>query len=179
MTGFEFVLVGTGLDPAADDFEQRFFDAGCDDATIAFQNGHVLADFTREAPDLEAALISAVADFAAAGATLERIEPDPLVSLADMAERAGLTRAAMTNYAKGHRQRDFPAPVIKVSSQSPLWEWADVAAWLRANGRLSAAAEEQAAMIRAANRAIEAGTGTFAMRLQRELREAARGLELA
>jgi len=37
------------------------------------------------------------------GATVERIEPDHLVSLADIARRAGLTRAAISLYAKGMR----------------------------------------------------------------------------
>ena len=156
MIKVEFVLVGSGLDPAADDFEGRFFDAGCDDATIAFQNGRIIADFTREADSLEVALVSAVRDFRAAGATVERIEPDPLVSLSDMAERTGLTRSAMTNYAKGHRQSGFPAPRAKISSGSPLWDWAEVAEWLHRKGRVSADAVTAARLIRDANEQLRA-----------------------
>lgn len=173
MKEFEFVLVGTGTDPAADDFEQRFFDAGCDDATIAYQNGHVLADFTREAATLEEALASAIANFEAAGATVQRVEPDPLVSLADMAARAGMSRAAMTHYSKGQRQQGFPVPVAKVSSSSPLWDWAEVATWLHSHGRLGEEAAEQAAILKAANGAIAGGSNAFLQRLRALVREAA------
>ena len=81
---------------------------------VRAKNGRIVADFAREAESFEEALISAVMDFQSAGAAIERIEPDPLVSLADMARRSGLTRAALTNYASGQRQGDFPAPVAGV-----------------------------------------------------------------
>lgn len=32
------------VDPEADDFEARFYEAGCDDAGVGFQNGHSLLD---------------------------------------------------------------------------------------------------------------------------------------
>lgn len=156
MTKFEFAIIASGMDPEAEDFEDLFYEAGCDDATVAFQNGRTIIDFAREAKSLEEALAAAVADVRAAGATVERIEPDPLVSLADMAERAGLSRAAMTNYAKGYRQSGFPAPRVKVSSGSPLWDWAEVAAWLHAHGRVSAEAARFAAAIRDANAKLRA-----------------------
>ena len=109
MASFEFAIVASGLDPAAEDFFDRFYDAGCDDATVAFQKGHIIVDFAREAPSLAEAIASAVGGVKKAGAKVERIEPDPLVSLSDMAARAGLTRAAMTNYSKGTRGKRFPA----------------------------------------------------------------------
>ena len=68
---------------------------------------------------------------------VDRVEPDPLVSLADIAERAGLTRAAITNYFKGSRGKNFPPPVAKVTSDSPLWDWADVAYWMASNAKVS------------------------------------------
>jgi predicted DNA-binding transcriptional regulator AlpA len=168
MTTFDFVLIGSGLDPEADDFEARFFEAGCDDSTIAFQNGRIVADFSREADCLRQALVSAVRDFTAAGARVERIEPDPLVSLADMARRSSLSRAAMTNYATGQRQSGFPPPIAKVSSNSPLWDWAEVADWLRRHGRLDDQAAEQATVVRAANEALAEG-GDFGDALSRRI----------
>lgn len=154
MAMFEFTIIASGLDPEAEDFEARFWDAGCDDATISFQNGRTIADFAREADSLKDAVASAVDDVRRAGAQVERIEPDPLVSLSDMAERAGMTRSAMTNYAKGYRQSGFPAPCVKVTSGSPLWDWAEVAAWLHEHDRLSAEAADAAAVIRTANEGI-------------------------
>ena len=88
----EFSIIASGLNPEAEDFETRFFDAGCDDATISFQKGHIIADFAREADSLEDAISSAVKNVLATGAKIDRVEPDPLVSLTDMAARTGLTR---------------------------------------------------------------------------------------
>ncbi|MDH6259979.1 hypothetical protein [Bradyrhizobium sp. BR13661] len=154
MTKFEFSIIASGLDPAAEDFEQRFYDAGCDDAAIAFQKGHIIVDFTREAKSIGDAIVTAVRDVQAAGARVDRVEPDPLVSLSDIAARTGMTRAAMTQYSKGQRARDFPPPVARVTSDSPLWDWATVAKWLFHHDKLSRDAAIEAAAVRAANEAI-------------------------
>ncbi|MGH6877961.1 MAG: hypothetical protein ACREHV_11390, partial [Rhizomicrobium sp.] len=91
MKTYEFTIVATGLDPEAEDFEDRFFDAGCEDATIAFQKGAIVLEFAREAPNFLKAVASAIADVDKAGATIERVEPDHLVSLSEIARRSGLT----------------------------------------------------------------------------------------
>lgn len=111
MKTFEFTIIASGLDEAADDFETRFYDNGCDDATVSFQKGTILVDFARDAESLEGAINSAIADVRKAGATVERVEPDPLVSLSDIASRSGLTRAAVHNYATQKRGEDSPLPV--------------------------------------------------------------------
>ena len=49
MKTFEFSIIASGLDPEAEDFADRFFNAGCDDATLSFQKGHIILDFAREA----------------------------------------------------------------------------------------------------------------------------------
>ena len=85
MKTFEFSIITSGLDPEAEDFADRVFDAGCDDATLSFQKGHIILDFVREAETMEVAIVSAVACVTAAGAKVQWIEPDPLVSLADIA----------------------------------------------------------------------------------------------
>ena len=173
-TIFEFIIIATGLDPQAENFEPRFWEAGCDDATISFQNGRIIADFARESPTIEEALASAVANVRQAGATVERIEPDPLVSLSDMATRSGMSRAAMTNYFKGHRQDGFPPPCAKVTSNSPLWDWADAAEWLADHGRLDAKAAHTAAVLRAANEAIARGAKDFSRALQMGVKKRAK-----
>ena len=123
MKTYEFSIVASGLDPKAPDFEGRFYDAGCDDALVSFQKGQIIVDFGREASSFAEAIATAIDDVQRAGASVERIEPDPLVSLADIAARTGMTRAAMTNYAKGLRGKGFPPPSAKVTSESPLWDW--------------------------------------------------------
>jgi len=50
MASFEFTVVASGLDPAAKDFFDRFYAAGCDDATVAFQNGRIVADLRAKRP---------------------------------------------------------------------------------------------------------------------------------
>jgi hypothetical protein len=71
----EFSIIASGLDPEAENFLERFYDAGCGDATVAFQNGHIIIDFGREAESLEDAIASAIADVKKAGATVGRVEP--------------------------------------------------------------------------------------------------------
>ena len=43
-----------------------------------------------------------------AGAKVERIEPDHLVSLSEIAERSGLTRQAISLYTRAERGENFP-----------------------------------------------------------------------
>ncbi|PWE17277.1 hypothetical protein DDZ18_06200 [Marinicauda salina] len=151
MKAFEFSIVASGLDPRADDFEDRFFEAGCDDATIAFARGAIVLHFHREAESLSAAIRSARADVEAAGATVRHVEPDNLVSLTEIARRAGLTRSATSLYANGGRGRDFPPPVARVTSDGALWDWREVSAWLHRRGQLPIEDVRAAAAIGAAN----------------------------
>lgn len=151
MTTYEFSIVASGLDHEADDFESRFYDAGCDDSTVSFQKGHIIVDFAREANSFEEAISSAVSDVLKAGAHVDRIEPDPLVSLSDIAERADVTRSAMTQYAKGQRCDGFPAPVARVTSASPLWEWSEVALWFYHRQKLPQSVVVEAVIVRHVN----------------------------
>jgi hypothetical protein len=169
MTVHEFCIIASGLDPSADDFESRFYEAGCDDATISFQRGHVIVDFSREADSLEAAVAAAIAAVVAAGARVQRVEPDTLVTLSDIAARAGLSRAAVTQYAKAQRGKAFPAPIAKVTSDSPLWDWAGVAAWLFRQDRLSREELTAAEVVKRANDILGAG-GTPTLETLRQSR---------
>lgn len=173
METYEFTIIATGLDPHAEDFEGRFFDAGCDDATVAFQKGHILVDFAREATSLEEAISSAVENVKAAGATVERVEPDPLVSLSDMAARSNLSRAAMTNYFKGDRGEGFPAPYARVTTDSPLWDWADASAWLYKHNRISREVALNALVVSQANQVIECCDNDFRGSLHERMQERA------
>ncbi len=50
------------MDTKSDDFEDRFYNAGCDDATISLWKGAIILEFAREAPTFDEALASALAD---------------------------------------------------------------------------------------------------------------------
>jgi predicted DNA-binding transcriptional regulator AlpA len=154
MTMFEFSIIASGLDPRAENFEARFYEAGCDDALVSFQRGRIIVDFAREADSVEAALSSALDAVRRAGARVERVEPDPLVGLSEIAQRSGLTRAAVHNYAKGDRRGDFPPPVARVTTASPLWDWAEVSGWLHRQGVLPRDAWMQALAVDRANAAL-------------------------
>jgi len=165
MKSHEFSIIASGLDPEAPDFETRFFEAGCDDATISFQKGRIIVDFTREADSLDVALSSAIEAVLAAGATVDRVEPDPLVSLIEIAARARMSRAAMTHYSKGQRGKHFPAPVAKITSESSLWDWATVAEWLYRHDKVSLDVAVEARIVKEANGAISSGQPHMADRL--------------
>ena len=154
MKTFEFSVIASGLDPAAEDFADRFFNTGCDDATISFQKGHIIVAFARDADSIHAAICSAVECVEKAGARVARIEPDPLVSLADIAARTGLTRAAISQYSKGQRSADFPAPVARVTSETSLYDWSQVATWLYQHEKLSRDQAVEAAAVKAANEVL-------------------------
>ena len=165
----EFTIIASGLDPEAADFEDRFFAAGCDDATLSFQKGVIILEFHREAVSFSRAIASAYENVLNAGARVERIEPDHLVSLSEIAERAGLTRQGISLYTRGERGEDFPGPVAKVTSKHPLWDWPEVAEWLVANGKLDREEAVRARIVKEANLHLEANEvilDNFVMRLE-------------
>ena len=179
MKTHEFSIIASGLNPEAEDFETRFYDAGCNDATISFQKGHIIADFAREAESLEDAIASAVDAVLAAGAKVDRVAPDPLVSQTDMAARAGLTRASLSNYSGGKRGSHFPAPIARVTSESPLWDWATVARWMYENKKLGKEAALDAEIVRQANVAICNGESHLSETLKKAAKEYSEELEAA
>jgi len=72
MKTHEFTIIESGLDHEADDFADLLFEAGCDDATVSFQQGAIILDFVREARSLDRAIRSAVADVERAGASVRQ-----------------------------------------------------------------------------------------------------------
>lgn len=151
MKTHEFTIIASGLNPRADDFEDRLYEAGCSDATISFQRGAIIIAFAREAKDFAHAVISAFEDVQKAGAKIERFEPDYLVTLTDIADRTGLSKSAISLYSSGERGKAFPAPVARITSDSPLWDWVDVSRWMYAKKRLPIEAVLKARTVREAS----------------------------
>lgn len=73
MENHKFTIIVSGLDPEADDFEDRFFQAGCDDALLGIQRGLITLYFTRRAASRETAIESAIRDVNSTGAKVERV----------------------------------------------------------------------------------------------------------
>ena len=119
---------------------ERLGEAGCDDALVGVgQTGRLALEFTREAPDAEAAMRSALADVrrAVPSARLVEVAPD-LVGLTDVAEIVGVSRQNMRKLMLAH-PGSFPAPVHEGSAS--IWHLADVLAWLQAKGSYSLATD--------------------------------------
>jgi len=136
MHAFEFTFVVGGVDPHAADFEDRFFEAGCDDATLVLMQGAVAACFVRASDTYKDAVISAYEDILRAGAVVERFEPDYLVTASEIATRAELSRQAVSLYAKGERGEGFPRPMARITTPQPLWDWVEVSRWLVRRGKV-------------------------------------------
>ena len=56
------------------------------------------------------------------------VGPNDLVSVAEIAERAGVQPDTVHKWRERHA--DFPAPFTHVAGGTPVWIWKDVAEWL-------------------------------------------------
>jgi hypothetical protein len=151
MPEYSFALVIEGdVDSKLDDL----FEAGCDDATFGSVDGVHYADFDREAPTLELAIRSAIADVESVpGLRVRRIEPDELVTAAEIADRLGRSRESVRLLAAGERGAgDFPPPISHLRCRNRLWRWSDVAEWA---DELDESEVVQARLVAAVNAALE------------------------
>jgi hypothetical protein len=157
METYEFTIIASAVDRQHDELAGALFDAGCSDATVSLQKGLTILEFDREAKTFFHALRSALDDVARTGLEVLHIEPDHLVSITDIAVRAKITKAAVSNYAKGTRGKNFPVPVARVTTESPLWDWVDVARWLFRQGKLPLPELVRARVVRRENGEIQRG----------------------
>ena len=130
------LILENAIDEAMAD---QLFDAGLDDAGIGGIRGEPCLDVDREAKSLLEAIVSAVRQVdSIKGVEVVRVDGEDLVSQTDIAERTGKSRQAINHWIKrdGHRS-GFPAPAYGAQSRSPLWRWADVAAWLGSSDEVS------------------------------------------
>ncbi|HEX6208114.1 MAG TPA: hypothetical protein VF058_07125 [Actinomycetota bacterium] len=130
MHEFEVTLVVDG--PVDDDqVIDKLYEAGCSDATIGSIDGVGYVDFRREAASFSEAVLSAIEDVESVPElTVLRIEPDDLVTMAEIAERLGRSRESVRLLISGRRGKgDFPAPISHLRSRSRLWRWSEVAQW--------------------------------------------------
>jgi len=130
MPNYEFTLILSGVSDVTGEMESAVFEAGCDDALLGVQNGAVFLDFHRDADSPMNAIATAVADVTDAGFEIERIEPDDLVSAADIARRTNRSRTSIMQLRKGQRgPGGFPNPVTCARGRTPVWRWSSVADW--------------------------------------------------
>ena len=133
MSTFTFTLIVEGTDLQSDDTVDALYEAGCDDALVGRSDGIHYLDFDREAASLEEAVLSAVADIESVdGLTVVRLADAGLVSMADIAARAGRTRESVRLLVAGERgPGGFPPPVTDPRSRYRLWRATEVERWMR------------------------------------------------
>jgi hypothetical protein len=130
MQEYEFTLILSGVQELTREVLDAFYEAGCDDALIGIRDGIAFADFCREADSLQEAVLSAIRDVKKAGARVEHVEPDELVTMSEIARRLDITREGVRKRVTGERgPGSFPSPVGNLTQRSPLWRWSDVLAW--------------------------------------------------
>lgn len=115
-------------DPLDEADADRLYDAFDEEIGVETgPKGHWVG-FEREGESFLESVLAAVAELLALGFEPVAIE-DELVSIADIAERTGRSRQSVSMLVDGRRGRgDFP-PAAAGNVRSPLWHWADVAAW--------------------------------------------------
>ncbi|MCU5774659.1 DNA-binding protein [Erwiniaceae bacterium BAC15a-03b] len=139
MAFYNFTLTVSGINLDTEGHEDALFEAGCDDAMLSYYGKAIYLEFERDAPSLKNAIATAIQDIEGAGigARVESVD-STLVGLSDIAELSDLSRQAITMLKDGTRGKgDFPNPIQRITGQSPLWDWAEVAQWLENCGRIA------------------------------------------
>src|SRR5487761_1677044 len=109
----DFTLVLTGVRELTREVLDALYEAGCDDATIASRSGRIVATFSRTAPSLKDAILSALQCVRKAniGADVLRVDYCNLVTQADIARKIERSRQLVHQYWTGARgPGGFPPP---------------------------------------------------------------------
>ncbi len=155
----DFALVVDGVSELTTDVEDALFEAGCDDATLSMQYGHLYAEFSRTAVSLKDAILSAIRDVRKAhiGAVVLRVDESDLVTPSEIARRINRSRQLVAQYINGARgPGNFPPPECHLADDHPLWTWCAVSHWLAENDIIRPEAAWNAEVVAAINIALEA-----------------------
>ncbi len=155
---YSFTLFLKGADVLLDESLDALYEAGCDDAVFGERDGAQYAAFDREAKSFTEALKSAIVNLTSTvdGLHVARVAPEEFVTLAAIAERAGLSREYVRLLANQERgPGGFPTPVAYADHKTRLWHWADVAEWLQEHKKSKAKLDTEGAdLIVAMNAAL-------------------------
>lgn len=127
---FEWTFVVSPLDGPGDERIDSLYDKV--DAFVASEGGLTLATIATAAWSAVQSARSAISALFSSGFEVERTYPD-MVTRSEIAERANVSRQAVTLWVTGKRQAAFPVPVSLAGSG--IWLWSDVSRWLVENLR--------------------------------------------
>ena len=131
-------------------------------------------EFDREAASFEAAIFSAIhaVEDTDIGIRVQRIEPDMIVNLSDIAKRTHLSRQLVSMLVSGERgDGTFPPPISKITSSNPLWNWSSVAKWMFDHNKVDEEVVKQAYLIEDINGALELRKKETVQRRQKLLKK--------
>ena len=135
MDAYTFTLVLEGVHELTTELEDAVFETYEGDAGLGVVDGIAVLDFLEhEAGSAQEAILSTIEAIEEAGidARVIRVEPDDLVTAAEIANRTGRTRESIRLLAVGKRGKSrFPAPVRGTSTRTRLWRWENVLNWMR------------------------------------------------
>lgn len=154
---YDFALILTGVSELTTEVENALFMAGCDDATLSIQYGLVYMEFSRMAPSLKDAILSAIRDVRKAniGAEVWRVDECDLVTPAEIARRINRSRQLVYQYMTGKRgPGGFPPPACHLTVGAPLWLWCEVSFWLCQNDMIRPEQLHEAEVIATINNAL-------------------------
>jgi hypothetical protein len=159
---------------------QALTEVGCDDATVETRPLGTFLVFSRAAPTLAEAVVSAALDIEKiCGLRAVGVNCENLVNLRGIANMAGVTHEAVRLWATGRRNPSaFPNPIIITPGGERIWDCEDVVDWLRQNkGRARRSHRTKPADVRL--RALSTAHYLLAARegLSRESDQTARELE--
>lgn len=139
-----------------DDYAERVYqDDELEDALLGGPDaaGIIDLDFEREDTSFPTAVLRALRDIQRVfpEATLLRVEPDDLVTIAAIADRVGRSHESVRLLARGERGHgDFPAPAGQLDAKTRVWRWSEVARWFE-DGVGPLAAGQEAGFLAAVN----------------------------
>src|SRR4051812_30855413 len=104
-TEHDFALVLTGVNAIDSRVEDALFAAGGDDATLSLRSGRAFLTFSRRAPSLKEAILSAISCVrkSGIGADVLRVDYCNLVTQSDIARKIGRSRQLVHQYMTGAR----------------------------------------------------------------------------
>ena len=157
-TEHDFTLLLDGASAATREIEDALFAAGCDDATLSARFGRLFLSFSRTAPSLRDAIVSAVQAVNGCGQSLSvvRVDTCNFVTQADIARKMDRSRQQVHQYISGLRgPGDFPPPACNITEGMPLWYWCEVADWLAKNNLIKPEILRDAQELAAVNSVLE------------------------